>query len=519
MDPPIPQLFAQAAAHHQAGRIAEAQRLYRQILRRDPNHADALHLLSLLAHSTGHTRAAIELIERAIGVSPRVAEFYVNYGLFLAGENRLEEAASAYTQSLSVKELPDAHYNLANALRRQARIDQSIAHYRRALALRPDAAILNNLADVLCEEGQIDEAVLLLERAIQVKPDYLDAHNNLGTALQRLGKVEGAISCFERALQIQPESPEVQRNLAMALLLTGDYEHGLALYEQRRRIAKTSVKRDFRQPLWDGSDLRGQTILLHDEQGLGDTLQFVRFVPMVQARGGRVILECQPPLQRLLQSQQLGIEQVIADGQRRPHFDLQCPLISLAYLLQTTLDTIPANIPYLHADAALAQYWHRELVAHRDRKKIGLGWAGSPVHRNDRDRSFTLDVLVPLAKLPDVQFFSLQKGEPARQAAGGGGDLELIDRTHELADFADTAALVANLDAVVSADTSVAHLAGAMGKPTALLLPFAPDWRWLIDRDDSPWYPTMRLFRQPKRGDWHSSVQSLVNQLQSSLVP
>ena len=514
MSPTTAQLFAQATAHHQAGRLADAEALYRQVLARDPNHAESIHLLAIIAHSSGNNIAAMELIMQAIRLAPRVADYHGNFGLFLAGDNRLDEAIGAYRYALSLKrDLPDVYNNLGNTLRLQGHVDEAMAHFRQAIALRPNyPEAMNNLANVLREQGKFDQSMPLLRAAIQLRPSYAEAHNSMGALLERLGKLDDAITAYRQALALRPQYPDAQWNLGLALLLQGKFEEGWPLYEARRVMATSSVARHFTQLLWDGSNLNGRRILLHTEQGLGDTIQFARYVAMVKARGGRVIVQCQPPLQRLL-SGQLGIEKVVAAGQPLPDFDVQCPLMSLALIFRTTLQSIPASIPYLFTDRSLTDHWRRELVQFSGKRKIGLAWAGSSIHPHDRDRSFPLETFAPLATLSNVQFFSLQKGEPAIQARVGGGVLNLIDRTEEFHNFADTASFIANLDMVICADTSVAHLAGALGKPTGLLVPFAPDWRWMLNRPDTPWYPTMRLFRQPCRGDWKTPVRLILSEL------
>ena len=273
----------------------------------------------------------------------------------------------------------------------------------------------------------------------------------------------------------------------------------------------TSAQPEFAQPPWDGSELNGKTVLLHAEQGLGDSIQFVRYVPMVRDRGGKVVLQCQPALSRLFTGLP-GIDRVIKNGDPIPRFDAHCPLLSLPRAFGTTLDSIPASVPYLTADPAAALDWAKRL-ADRPGKKVGIVWAGRAGYVGDRTRSLSLTTLAPLACASGITWYSLQKGYAAAQISDAPQGMELIDRTAELNDFADTAALIANLDLVISVDTAVAHLAGAMGKSVWTLLPYAPDWRWLLNRDDSPWYPTMRLFRQQRPGDWGEVIQRIAESL------
>jgi len=270
--------------------------------------------------------------------------------------------------------------------------------------------------------------------------------------------------------------------------------------------------RNFTKPQWDGRALEGRTLLLHAEQGLGDAIQFIRYLPLMSQRGGRIIIECYAELQRLFQIM-AGRCQIVACGQPLPAFDLHCPLLSLPRVFGTTLSNIPHVVPYLHPDAEEARKWHHRLLWQSRLVNVGLAWMGNPAHKNDRSRSIKLARLAPLGQVPGVRFFSLQKGEAAAETKTPPSGMELVDWTQELKDFADTAGLIANLDLVIAVDTAVVHLAGAMGKPVWTLLPFVPDWRWLLEREDSPWYPTMRLFRQNSWGDWDSVITRVVDAL------
>jgi hypothetical protein len=329
-----------------------------------------------------------------------------------------------------------------------------------------------------------------------------------------MGRYEEAMPCLERAIGLRPDLAIIHWNRAIALLLEGRLTEGWA--EAEWRFAYTpALRRDFPQPAWDGrSDLAGRTILLHAEQGLGDAIQFCRYAPMVAARGGgdRVVLECQPELAALLTTAP-GVAQVVRRGDPLPPFELHCPLLSLPHRFGTTLATIPAAVPYLTPDPDKVRAWQSRLAADGPGRKVGLAWAGSPGHANDRQRSCRLSDFAPLANVPGVTFYSLQLGPTGEQATNPPPGLRLLDPTADLRNFADTAALVANLDLVISVDTAVVHLAGALAKPTWVLLPFNPDWRWLRDREDSPWYPTMRLFRQSERGNWKSTIERVASEL------
>jgi len=468
--------------------LAEAEALYRQILVIDPRHADALHLLGLLAHRAGRSDVAVELIRQAIALKPNSAETHSNLGIALKDQGQLDQAIALKP------DFTEAYYNLANALKETGQLDDSIAEYRQAIALEPDLP---------------------------------EAHSNLGNALRDKGQLDAAIAACRQAIALKPDLPEAHVNLAFVMLVQGDFLRGWEEYDWLWKVKDAaSPQRNFTQPQWDGRPLEGRTLLLHAEQGFGDAIRFIRYLPRVARRGGNIILECQPELHRLFRTMAPDL-QVVAKGQTLPAFDLHCPLLSLPRAFSTDLGKIPRTVPYLHANAAEAALWRERIAgpgssispSGSDRPsgpdlKVGLVWAGNPAHTNDRNRSLKLASLAPLAEVPGVRFFSLQKGPATAEAKAVLASFDWIDAAEDLKDFADTAALLANLDLVIAADTAVVHLAGAMGRPVWTLLPFAPDWRWLLGRSDSPWYPTMRLFRQSSIGDWASVIAEVREQLQ-----
>ena len=570
----VEQAFQLAVRHHQAGRLAQAEPLYRQILSRQSNHADALHNLGLIAHQVGRNDAAADLIRRAIALKPGDPAAHFNLGVALQAKGNLDEAISAYRQAISLRPTyadahsnlgvvlqargqfdeaivayraaitakpadPEAHRNLGNAMQAKGELDEAIAAYRRAIALKPAYPQAHvNLGDALRDKGELDGAIAAYRQAIALEPGFSEAHNNLGSVLKDKGELDGAIAAYRRAIAANPSDPEAHSNLgnalrdkgkvdeaiaacraaialdpgyaeahwnlALALLTHGDFSQGFDEFEWRWKW-KIFPRRDFPQPLWNGEPLAGATLLLHAEQGFGDTLQFIRYLPLVEQRGGKVIIECQPELQRVLRTAAGG--SVVARGQEIGAFDVHCPLLNLPRIFGTTPRTIPRQVPYLYADRAMVESWRSRLGGNSDSFKVGLAWAGNQAHMNDRSRSMMLSAFAPLGRLPGIRFYSLQKGGQADQAKNAPEGLELIDWTNDLDDFADTAAFIANLDLVISVDTSVAHLAGAMGKPVWVMLPFAADWRWMREHEDSPWYPTMRLFRQTSIGDWESVIQ------------
>jgi tetratricopeptide (TPR) repeat protein len=573
--------LAAALAHHQAGRLPEAEGIYRQILDVEPQHAETLHLLGVLAHQVGQNDASVALIGQAIAIDggnrryhnnlgtayrmlkrfddaaasyrralalfPDFAEAHGNLGIVLAEQGDHEAADASYRRALALSPgFAEAHYNLGNSLRARHRMAAAIDayrtalmieprfpdalgnlgallfeqgetaaaidHYRQAIALAPANPVThNNLGNALIAQDQVSEAVDSYRRALALDRAYVPAHINLGNALQEAGDLEGATRSYAEALALDPDAAEADWGLALIALLTGDFAAGWPRHEARHRVAGFGVPRRFVQPQWRGEPLDGRTILLHAEQGLGDTLQFVRYVPLVAARGGRVVLEVPRELYGLLGAMP-GAARVVSAGDPLPDVDVHCPLLSLPLAFGTDRATIPASVPYLAADPAKVAAWNARLPSETIR--VGLVWAGRPEHKRDRWRSLTLAALAPLVRA-GVAFVSLQKGPAAGQAKTPPPGMVLLDPTDELVDFTDTAALVAALDLVVAVDTSVAHLAGALGKPVWILLPAMPDWRWLSSGDESPWYPTARLFRQPSRGDWRTVAETVGRDLEA----
>lgn len=641
------EIFAEGRQHHQAGRLAEAERLYRQALDIDPSHADSLHLLGVAAIQTGRPELAVDMIRKAIAINATVSAYHSNLGNVLAAQGRPDEAAASYRDAIRLDPgLPEPHNNLANMLRQTGHLDEAVACYRKAvqrnphfleahgnlasvlleqgnlegavtcyrtvlslkqdcsfthyqlgnalkqlgrldeaaasfasaIGLRPDfSGAHNNLGNALRQLGRTDEAFACYSRALElapglpatctnlgvalhdlgrledpaasyrraldIDPSYSDAHNNLGALLQEQGQLPEAIACFSRSSAIQPDFPEAHNNLGAALRESGrladaaasyrkaiqlkadfpDAHHNLALvllaqgnmtegweeYEWRWETPQMAkARRNFTQPQWRGEAAEGKTLLVHAEQGFGDTIQFCRYASIAAARGLRVILEVQQPLLRLLRGLP-GTDMVVARGARLPPFDLHCPMLSMPKALGTVIGTIPACQSYLQADGIECATWQGRLDALASKKfKIGLVWAGSAKQPTDRRRSLAPERLTAVLDVPGLHFFSLQKDGPAAAS-----NLRLSNFMDGVEDFAATAALIANLDLVISVDTAVAHLAAALGKPVWLLDRFDPDWRWLSGRRDSPWYPSLRIYRQPHPGDWDAVIAEVVQDL------
>jgi Flp pilus assembly protein TadD len=507
------------AALSDLGRPAEAEARYREALRLQPDFPKAHSNLGNALRELGRLEEAEASFREALRLQPGYPEAHSNLGNVLRDLGRPAQAEMSYREALRLRpDFPDAHNNLGSALRDLGRAAEAEASSREALRLRPGYPDAHrNLGNALRELGRPAEAEASYREALRLRPSYSDAHNNLGAALWDLGRPAEAEASYREALRLRPGFPEAHSNLSNVLLLTGRFEEGWREHEWRWKTRHLSGDaREFAAPLWSGEANGDRVILLHAEQGLGDTLQFCRYVPLIAA-GARIILEVQAPLVRLL-STLPGILAIVARGDRLPPFDLQCPLMSLPHAVGTTLDTIPAATPYLTADPASAAGW-RDRLAGLDRLRVGLVWAGGRrpdpnLATVDRRRSIALDAMSPLGEIPGVMFISLQKGEPSAQAAHPPRGMALYDFTTDLYDFADTAALVDNLDLVISVDTSVVHLAGALGKPVWLLNRFDTCWRWLLNRDDSPWYPELRQFRQPGPGDWNSVIDRVRDALE-----
>ena len=534
------------------GKIAEAIECFRQAIALDPALPEAHHKLGASLHETGQLEGAIASFEKVVALSPKArayailgdqyreigeldraasayrqavalkpdwADVHNSLGEVLRKLGELDAATAAYRQAIAVNPgLAQAHNNLANALKDAGQLEDAIASFQHAAELAPDSAeIRANLGVALQEAGRLDAAELACRAAISLRPDFAEAHNNLAACLREGGRLGESIVVAREAIRLRPDFAIAHFNLAMSLLSGSDLLSGWDEYEWRWKCTEFPSKdRGFPQLLWDGSDLGDRTLLVHAEQGFGDTIQFIRYLPMVAGRGGKIIVECQPQLVRLLQPFS-SICRIIGRTDSLPSFDVHCPLLSLPRIFQTTLDSIPADVPYLFPPSEVVEDWRSKLHLPDEQFNIGLAWAGGRTFSSDRTRSLSLDRLAALAAVGGARFYSVQKGYAAAQAAGPPAGMNLIDLSAELNDFVDTAAVITLMDLVITTDTSVAHLAGALGKPTWILLRFAADWRWLEERDDSPWYPSMRLFRQSAPGDWDGVIRQVVGELNTEI--
>lgn len=493
----------------QKGDRSAAINHYQQAIRLNPQHANAHNNLGVALFQERQIEAAIAHYRQAIAVTPEDANVYDNLGTALREQGKLEAAIASYQQAIRLApHSPSAHDNLGTVFHDQGKLEAAIAHYRQAIALDPNYANpYNNLASALKEQGKLAEAIACCRQAIALEPNHADAHNNYGSALVEEGKLEEAIAHFEQAIRQKPQFASAHLNLGIVRLMQGDFAGGFPEYHWRWQTKQCPPLR-YLDAFWDGSDLNGKVILLTAEQGYGDTIQFARYASIVAQRGGQVVFACPKPLLRLMETLP-GIQRCVDRDRVDVQTHVHAPLLDLPMILGTTLETIPADIPYLAAAPTLTL---PEPVPAK--LKLGIVWASNPANSTSPKRSCPLRYFLELQALPDIVLYSLQKDVPESDRASLVSVIDLSDR---LQDFADTAAAINQLDLVISVDTAVAHLAGALGKPVWTLLPTIPDWRWMLDRDDTPWYPTMRLFRQPQPGNWDAVFEQVTAALQAEL--
>jgi tetratricopeptide (TPR) repeat protein len=528
-----------ASALQRSGETAKAQAALEEVLKAQPKHFDAVFMLGLISAQTRNLPRAAELFGAAADIRPDSAPAHCNRGVALAELRQFDAALASYDRAIAVKtdyaaahvnrgnvlkelgqlaaalssfdraieiqpEFAEAFVNRGAVLRDLERLDEALASYDRAIAIRPNSAeAYSNRGIVLKKLGRFDAALTSYDQAIAIRADHAEAYLNRGLLFAELGRVDLALPNYDRAIAIKADFAEAHFNRSQALLLAGDYENGWPGYEWRRREgsgAKGGAHRQLPLPQWLGKEpLAGKTILLYSEQGLGDTLQFCRYAKLVADLGARVILEVQRPLVGLL-AQLEGVSQTVAAGDTPPEADYCCPLLSLPLAFNTRLDSIPRAPRYLSVSAALVNRW-QERLGEKTQPRVGLMWSGNAAYQADRNRSIRLADLIP--QLPaEFQYVSLQKEVREIDRPSLQSNRAILNFAEEQQDFSDAAALCECMDLVLSVDTSVAHLSAALGKETWIMLPFSADWRWLLARDDSPWYPSVKLFRQRRVGDW-----------------
>jgi tetratricopeptide (TPR) repeat protein len=486
------------------------------------NFAEAYYNRGKALTELGRFNDALQSYDDALKPRPNFPEALSSRGIVLGELRRLDEALESCDRAIALRpDFAEAYCDRAMILRELGRLDEAVESCDRAIALRPQCAeAYSNRGNSLLDLKRFDEALRSIESGLVLRPDFAAAHSNRGMALAEMNRIDEAIASFERAQALQPDFAEAHLNEAQYRLRLGDFKRGWEKYETRWQAAcLKDSKRPFSQALWLGSDeIAGKTVLVHAEQGLGDTIQFCRYVPLVAARGARVIFEVQRPLRALMTSL-AGGAQIVAAGDRLPDFDLHCPLLSLPLAFGTRLDTIPCETRYLSAPPGRAETW-RDLLGEHNRPRVGLVWAGNPrkhmpaATRIDQERSIAFERLGALFEIDACSFYSLQKGDDAvKQLHASAWRGRVLDFTDDLHDFSDTAALIENLDLVISVDTSVLHLAGALGKPVWLMNRYNTCWRWLSDREDSPWYRNLRQFRQDARRDWDPVIARIAEAL------
>ncbi|MFH1019051.1 MAG: tetratricopeptide repeat-containing glycosyltransferase family protein [Pseudomonadota bacterium] len=590
-----------AIAHHRAGRLAEAEAAYAALLRHDPNHADAMHLLGVMACKSGRHGEATERIRKAIDLDPMAPEYYNSLGAVQQALGRQDEAIGLYLQAIALKadyldpynnilrlrpQLVDVRFNLGCVLQGQGRTSEAIEQYEKILAIQSDhSGVLNNLGCAFRDLGRLDEAISTLRQATTVQPDYAEAHHNLGfvlqekgaideaiaeyhitlslkpdfadahmdfgralqlsgeidkailqyqktielvpnhvkahynwaSALHELGRDEEAIAKYGEAIRCDPGSIESHVNRALVLLVNGRYQEGWPEYEWRLQRPDWRAANSYypELPRWQGEVAADKRILVQAEQGFGDTIQFARYLPQVKERCGRLIVEAQPELHPLLATIPAIDELITRQPENAQKADAAVHIMSLPGIFGTTVDTVPAACPYFSVPLINMERWRDKISGAGF--KIGVAWSGNPAYPGNKDRSFGVDHFAGLAALPSVRLFSLQKGVAAEQLQKLPSGMEIIDLGPDLHDFADTAAAIMHLDLIVSVDTALVHLAGALGRPIWTLRYFCPYWVWGLTGPSTPWYPSMRVFRQQRPGGWDMVFREVCVELEKIL--
>ena len=505
--------FQQGERLHAAGRLAEAGQVYRQILAAEPKHADSHHMMGVLALQAGQPAAALDLLDGAIALKPLVSSYHVHRAHALLALSRPVEAAAACRAAVRTKSNnAEAYQVLGHAQTDALQPAEALRAYREAMRLKPDLPdLFNNLGTALRNIGALEEAEQHLREAVRRAPGDIGAQLKLSSVLKELGKMPEAEALLRDALRRQPADPVLLYNLSLLLLLTGRNDEAWPAWEQRFG-ARAVPSRGLPHPQWGGEPLAGRTLLVHAEQGLGDTLQFCRYLAALAAAGGKVLFEAPPRLRRLL-STLPAAPPMLVPGEPTPPIDLVCPLMSLP---ARTGAAIPATGPYLAAEPDRVARWRDRLGPHGF--KVGIAWQGNPGRTEDRGRSIRLREFAPLAAVPGVRLISLQKNDGVDQLEDA-VPLETLGPDFDAGPdgFLDTAAAMMSLDLVIASDTSVPHLAGALGRPVWVALRLVPDWRWLLGREDSPWYPTMRLFRQTAREEWGPVFAAMATALRAAV--
>ena len=504
----------------QKGQLSEAVAAFHRALQLQPDYAVAYSNLGLALAKQGKPGEAIQSFREALRVQPGYAEAYHNLGNAQRQLGQFAKAVESYQQAIQLQlNLPEVHDNLGIALSHLGRFDEAVASFQAALRINPQfAEAYNSLGNTLQKQGRFDEAAAAVETALRLKPQFAEAHNTLGVIRSQQRRLDEALASYHKAIQLKPDHAEAHLNRGMVWLQQGSLEAGWTEFEWRWEC-RNYPRRPFQQPAWDGSALGGRTILLHAEMGLGDTIQFVRYAPLVKDRGGRVVVEPQAVLVPLL-ARTRGIDQLVARDAPLPDFDIHAPLLSVPHLLGTTLASIPADIPYVIPDPELVEHWRQEMDAVRG-FKVGIAWRGSATYPGDMQRSIPLIHFAPLAEVESVHLFSLQKGPGSEELQALAGRFPVTDLASRLDEksgaFMDTAAVMKSLDLVITADTSIGHLAGALGVPVWLALGLTPHWPWFLHHETTPWYPRHHLFRRARSESWDDVFERIAEELREKM--
>ena len=502
-------------ALHRLGKIEEAEKWIRKALQFQPRYATAIASLGRLLKEKQDWPQAAAVLEEGCRLLPQSLEIHLQCSDALRAVDRFADAVAISRQAVALKpDSSEAINSLGNSLWSNGEFDAAAEAFTSALKLRPDdVTAMNNLAGLLGDRGNLGEAMAMLQKSLQISPDFPGALFNYAVALAGLNRFDEAIGYYRKALNSRPDFAQAHHGVAQIHLVRGEFEQGLRLYEWRRRLP--GRPRPFPNKEWKGESWQGRQVVLLDEEGLGDSIQFIRYARLVAEKGAEVTAVCAPALSRVF-SWVKGVDRVVPRGTLVDRHDFHVPLLSLPLAMGTRLETIPANVPYIEPPLDQIAHWKKRLEVWASEFKVGLAWAGNPAHKRDRYRSIPPSLLAPLSQ-SGARFISLQKTTVAPQFTGM-PPFDTENLGPELHDLSDTAGLIANLDLVITVDTSIAHLAGALGRPVWVFIPFAPDWRWLLDREDSPWYPTMRLFRQSTIGDWSGPIAKIAEELAATVA-
>jgi tetratricopeptide (TPR) repeat protein len=494
------------------GRIDDVVKALKKAIEIQPVYSEAYSSLGNALTELGMLDEAVVNLHKAISIQPDFAQAHYNLGNALKEQGKLDAGVTCYQKAIAIQpDFADVHCNLGNTFLAQGKLDPAVASYQKVIEIQPDfAQAHSNLGNALQEQGKLEEAVISYQNAIAIQPIYAEAYSNLGNTLQMQGELEKAITSYQKAIAIQPDIAEAHYNLGIILLSMGDFENGWQNYEWRFKV-KLYDSYYKHLPQWDGSSLEGKTILLCREQGFGDNIQFVRYAGLLKNMGATVVVVCQQPLKSIFKTV-AGIDKLLTENDTIPYCDCYIHMLSLPFLFGTTLDNIPNNVPYLYPDKTQ----RREILKKTsviEAFKVGIVWRGNSSHKNDENRSINPNKLAEILDIDSCIFINLQKDSTEDELAAFVGRKNFIDFSHTLTDFSDTATIISKLDLIISVDTSIAHLSGALGVATWIMLPFSPDWRWLRGRDDTPWYPSVSLFRQSTPKGWDKVIKMIKEEL------